>query len=65
MGTLLTSVAQYVSIPWFASPFTVTSFFVTRRVIQTVTTAVVDTVVTICAVLPFCSNEKLYLYLYI
>ena len=61
MRTLLTAVAQRVSKSRFTSTVTLTSSFVTRRVIQTVTTAVVDTVFTICSNLTFCSNEELYL----
>ena len=65
MKTFLTSVAQCVGISRFTSRVTVPILFITWRVIPTVTTTVVDTVITICSILTFCSNEELYLSLHI
>ena len=50
------SVAQRVNISRVTSSFTVSSLFVTRRAIQTVTTTVVNTVVTICPMLTLYIN---------
>lgn len=46
-----------VSISWVTSPVTVTSLFVTRKVVQTVTTTVVDIIVFIGSVFTFCDNR--------
>ena len=55
---LLTFNAERVSISWFTSPLTLPSLFVTRRVIQTVTAAVVNTVIAIGSILTYCNEEN-------
>lgn len=54
MSTLATVV---VGISRVTSPVTVTSLFVTRKVVQTVTTTVVDIIVFIGSVFTFCDNR--------
>ena len=57
MNYLFTFVAQCVGMSRFTSHVTVSSLFVTRRIIQTVTATVVDTVVTIGSILTFYNNS--------
>ena len=59
---LLTFLAKCVGISRFTSHVTVSSLFVTRRAIQTVTTTVVNTVVTICSIITYYINNKIGLH---
>lgn len=56
----LTFVAATISISWFTSPVTVPSLFVTWRVIKTVTTAVVGTVISIGPFNTLCNRSYYY-----
>lgn len=56
----LTFVTAAISISWFTSHVTVPCLFVTQSVIETVTTAVVDTVISIGPVNTLCN--RLYYY---
>lgn len=51
-----TLVTVGVRISQFTSPVTMTCRFVTWRVVQTVTTAVVDTVISIGTIVTLCNN---------
>ena len=58
----LTFLAQRIGISRFTTPFAVSSLFVTRRGIQTVTTAIVDAIIAIGAIVANCSNERIEEY---
>lgn len=54
--TIFTFATEYICVSSFTSFVTKSRTFVTRRAVYTVTTAVIDTVITIGPVITLCNN---------